>query len=204
MALLNYGTAAQNAFGTNTNPPANGGTDYDVYQATKNDGVVNGYDDPDNSYYGASLNLNNGINFNFKFFADMVEGFDYVVVTYLDGKEIVRYAADSEKLGTDFKNLRDLVVVPVDLSGEDANQSLVCTFYKKATVEGEADTKLTYAGDSVLGYCARALEKAPDNGAFSKKFYQTLANYVVAIRYYNENALPEVPEVETEGETENV
>ena len=188
VALLNYGAEAQKSFKYNTDNLANAGltvesTAEDVKLAEEK----NNYTDEDNSYYGASVNLKNELQFNFKFFADMVPGAVKAVVTIGEGEGATELATVTT-FGSDFKKNRDLIVVTVNVAAAQANEVMYCTFYDAD------DNAITTAGDSLLSYCVRAWagltdmkENNPDkykDQTCKLEFYQALANYVVAAHGY--------------------
>ena len=185
VALLNYGAEAQKSFDYNTDNLANAdltveSTAEDVKLAEEK----NNYTDEDNSYYGASVNLKNELQFNFKFFADMVPGAAKAVVT-IGNKTITVYADDFGDNNGKKGNGRELVVVTVNVAAAQANEVMYCTFYD---ANGNV---ITTAGDSLLSYCVRAwaglsamdADKLADQTC-GLEFYQALANYVVAAHGY--------------------
>ena len=188
VALLNYGAAAQEAFDYNADNLANAGltvesTAEDVKLAEEK----NNYTDEDNSYYGASVNLKNELQFNFKFFKDMIGEATYAEVT-IGNETITVYADDFGDNNGKEGNGRELVVVTVNVAAAQANEVMYCTFYD---ANGNA---ITTAGDSLLSYCVRAwagLTDMKENNPNKYKdqtckleFYQALANYVVAAHGY--------------------
>ena len=187
--MINYGALAQQSFLYNTSDLANSGEHaaemLDEY--TRDDGTYTNYLDATN-YYGASLNLENNIGFNFKFFADGLGTADKAVITYVNhtGKEFVVEISASD-FGTDYKKDRDLAVIHLDtLVAADARQLLTCKIFDK---DGNL---LAYAVDSIESYCARAIAglEAMSEDAYSEKnfkleFYHALMKYSMAAYDYD-------------------
>ena len=170
VALLNYGAAAQDAFDYNEGnlADANVGEVADVTVENTSNGM---------NYYGASLNLNNAIVFNFKFYR--VGGVESARVTYVDAEgntvtETVAVTKDTNANGV------ALWVVTLETSVVNAAVDMTCEL-----LDGNGNV-LASANDNVLSYCARALAgiaamgDAANDLAFGAKFYQALANYVCA------------------------
>ena len=187
VALLNYGAEAQKSFDYNADNLANAGVKDETVTNVDLTKENNDYTDEDNSYYGASVNLKNELQFNFKFFADMVPGAVKAVVT-IGNETITVYADDFGDNNGKKGNGRELVVVTVNVAAAQANEVMYCTFYD---ADGNA---ITTAGDSLLSYCVRAyagLTDMKENNPNKYKdqtckleFYQALANYVVAAHGY--------------------
>ena len=184
-ALLNYGAEAQKSFNYNNTDDklANAGVAENATHVDLTE-EKNNYTDEDNSYYGASVNLKNELQFNFKFFADMVSGAAKAVVT-IGNKTITVYADDFGDNNGKKGNDRELVVVTVNVAAAQANEVMYCTFYD------ENGNAITTAGDSLLSYCVRAWAglSAMDADKLAGQtcgleFYQALANYVVAAHGY--------------------
>lgn len=91
-ALLNYGAAAQNYFGVNTDKLANADvenkvttiSDYDKTTKLSSYGPVNVASNDHLSYYGSSLTLKGSLNSNLYFVVGDLEGVDHFDV-YVDG-----------------------------------------------------------------------------------------------------------------------
>ena len=134
-------------------------------------------------YYGSSVNLNNYLGFNFKFFANAVEGATHAVIKY-NGKTVEVYAS---VFTTETKKGNELVVIELEqLLASDAAFELTCTVYN-------GETELATATDSVYNYCARALAglaKMDGNAYAAQKykseFYKALVLYVEAAKSYTE------------------
>lgn len=180
-AMLAYGAAAQEAFDHNKNDLA---TNVDVTNGLLTvtpvpEQYVGDYSVAMRSYYyGASLTLENTIYFNFKFFADSVQGADYAVITDEKGNVLARV----EDFGYDFKQNKDIVVVTFDASVANATQLAKCTFYT------EGGTEIVSAQDNILSYCYRAIEGITASGytgSFGVKFYTALAEYAYAVSTYS-------------------
>ena len=187
--MINYGALAQQSFVYNTSDLANGG-EYAagvIEEYTRDDGEYTNKLDATN-YYGASLNLENNVGFNFKFFADVLAGADKAVITYVNhtGKEFVIEIAAAD-FGSDEKHSEQLVVIHLDtLVAADARQMLTCKIF-------DADGNvLAYATDSIESYCARAIagleimniDEYSDN-SFKIEFYQALMKYSMAAYDYD-------------------
>ena len=187
--MINYGALAQQSFGYKTGDLANSG-EYVTASAeeyTREDGVyVNKLDAE--GYYGASLNLENNIGFNFKFYKDGIENAEKAVITYVShtGKkyEIVVGVSDFK---LENKQERDIWVVHLDtLVAADAREMLKCEILDK---DGNV---LAYANDSIESYCARAIAglsamsvSAYSEQSFMIEFYQALMKYATAAYEYD-------------------
>ena len=198
-ATLNYGAEAQNAFNYN---PENLANDFDAlkaYMAQKAENNTTEETKPlENksegvNYYGASLNLNSNIVFNFKFLADaFAEGANIsAVVTYVNVKNEtvtltlengLSIVSETAKNGT-----VNLYVVKVDnLLIQDAAAVLTCT------ISDDKGNSFT-ATDSVIYYSARAINGLngmnQDSDAYKKQnfkqsFYYALVEYVQTVNGY--------------------
>ena len=185
--MLNYGAAAQDSFNYNEGNLANTVVaDRTVVNVDIENNTVAGAD-----YYGASLNLNSNICFNFKFLKDEVSANDvkaYVKYTDNNGENVcvVVIPVDEE---TTTKFPKDLYVVKFDtVIPEDAAQVFTCELID------ENGNVVATAQDSVLSYCVRAWAglSALDADAYAKQacgleFYQALANYAVIASGYAKN-----------------
>ena len=194
-AMLHYGAQAQKAFGHNTANLANAGI-----AAVQNVTVENKMEGE--RYYGASLNLEDHVIFNFKFFAGGVNA-DYAVVTFADGstKRIEFRDANGEYLPEILErnsaNVLLYVIKLDDIDLADVADDITCTIYWAHGEGNEDDEAIHTATDSVLSYCARAMEGLANmketneekyNGQkFKEDFYQALANYVAAVKGYAED-----------------
>ena len=191
-AMLHYGAQAQKAFGHNTDNLANAGI-----AAVQNVTVENKMEGE--RYYGASLNLEDHVIFNFKFFAGGVNA-DYAVVTFADGStKRVEFRDENgeylpEILERNSANVLLYVIKLDDIDLADVADDITCTIYW-AHGEGEEDDEAIHtAKDSVLSYCARAMEglanmketneEKYNAQKFKEDFYQALANYVAAVKDY--------------------
>ena len=182
-ALLNYGAQAQNSFGHNTDDLANDIlADADKVVAAPE---VSADTVKDTGYYGASLNAETNVQFNFKFYASAVEGATKVVVTY--GDTTLELDLAEVELATETKKGQTLVVVTLDtLVIADANELLNCKF---VDAEGNVYAEAT---DSIASYCARAIAglsaleaTAYEKQNFKLEFYYSIMNYANAVVAYN-------------------
>ena len=182
-ALLNYGAQAQGSFGHNTDDLANDIlADADKVVAAPE---VSADTVKDTGYYGASLNAETNVQFNFKFYASAVEGATKVVVTY--GDTTLELDLAEVELATETKKGQTLVVVTLDtLVIADANELLECKF---VDAEGNVYAEAT---DSIASYCARAIaglsaleETAYEKQNFKLEFYYSIMNYANAVVAYN-------------------
>ena len=178
-ALLNYGALAENAIlGAENDVNDEVNADFEQLDVDMNEDSVTTED-----YYGSSVNLNNYLGFNFKFFANAVEGATHAVITY-NGKTV---EVDVSAFTTETKKGNALVVIELEqLLASDAASELTCTVYN-------GETELATATDSVYNYCARALaglEKMDGNAYAAQKykseFYKALVLYVEAAKSYTE------------------
>ena len=151
-----------------------------THAETNSDSVADGV------YYGASLNLNSSILFNFKFLADQfetTEGLTAVVSyqTYDENGALVTVSVEVElELQS---NGKYLVALFDTFNADDAAGVFTCEIKNGTEV-------LASAQDSVLNYCGRALAGiAAAGGSYTSKFgtefYQALADYVAAVGAYN-------------------
>lgn len=183
-AMLNYGAAAQDSFNYNEENLANTVV---ADREVVNVDIVNNTNAGDD-YYGASLNLNSNICFNFKFLKEEVSGnVVEAYVKYVDknGENVcVVVVPVLEEITTKFP--KDLYVVKFDtIIPADAAQVFTCELID------ENGNVVATAQDSVLSYCARAIaglqamDPADYNGRqFKIEFYQAVANYIVAVSNY--------------------
>ena len=178
-ALLNYGALAENAIlGANNDVNADVNSKFEDLDVEMSAGSVTTED-----YYGSSVNLNNYLGFNFKFFANAVEGATHAVITY-NGKTVV---VDASVFTTETKKGNELVVIELEqLLASDAAAKLTCTVYNGEEV-------LATATDSVYNYCARALAGLAkmDGTAYAaqkykSEFYKALVLYIEAANKYTE------------------
>ena len=187
--MLNYGSLAQQSFGYNTDDLADSGEHVQplISEYERPDGeYVNSVDAT--HYYGASLNLENNIGFNFKFYKDGLETATVARVTYVNHTgRAVEITVPAESFGSDYKLERDIIVVHVGtLVAADARQMLHCEL-----LDSEGNV-LAYANDSIESYCARAiagLSAMPadvyDVQRFKIEFYQALMKYSMAAYDYD-------------------
>ena len=181
-ALLNYGALAENAIlGTNKDVIADVNADVNSKFEKLDDMSADSVTTED--YYGSSVNLNNYLGFNFKFFANAVKGATHAVITY-NGKTV---KVDASVFTTETKNGNKLVVIELEqLLASDAAFELTCTVYN-------GETELATATDSVYNYCARALAglakmdgTAYEAQKYKSEFYKALVLYVEAAKGYTE------------------
>ena len=191
--MINYGALAQQSFGYKTDDLANTGenaaaalADYTRAAGSYTNNMSG------TGYYGASLNLENNIGFNFKFYADGLETAEKAVITYVNhtGKAMsVEVALDEFK--REMKNDRELIVVHIGtLYAADAMQMLKCRILDK---DGNV---LAYANDSIESYCARAIAglgampaSLYETQSFGIEFYQALMKYAMASYDYDKDTV---------------
>ena len=178
-ALLNYGALAENAIlGANNDVNADVNSKFEDLDVEMSAGSVT-----TEEYYGSSVNLNTYLGFNFKFFANAVEGATHAEITY-NGKTVV---VDASVFTTETKKGNVLVVIELEqLLASDAAFELTCTVYN-------GKTELATATDSVYNYCARALAglakmdgTAYEAQKYKSEFYKALVLYVEAAKGYTE------------------
>ena len=186
MALLNYGAQAQISLApADDKPEGEELVNYsfnavneigDVAAAMSSEAVYN------DKYYGASLNLNSYLAFNFKFRAAAVAGATHAEITY--GGKTVRVDFADFRID-DNKGL--VIVTLAELYASDAALDLTCTVYSGEEV-------LATATDSVYNYCARAIAGLSKMDAetlakqsFQPEFYRSLILYLEAARAYDES-----------------
>ena len=193
--MLNYGALAQQSFDYNVDDLPNTGSRValNVDKYIRDNGVYKDYSEGTH-YYGASLNLENNVGFNFKFYADELVGVEKAVITYVNhtGKSFkVEIGVDEFKSET--KRGRSIYAIHLDtLVAADARQLLTCKLYN---AEGET---IAYAKDSIESYCARAIAglsamSADDyaNQSFGIEFYQALMKYSNSAYDYDPNTARE-------------
>jgi hypothetical protein len=187
--MINYGALAQQSFDYRTDDLANSGEHASALlgEYARPDGeYTNGLDAT--QYYGASLNLENNIGFNFKFYAEGIEGATRAVITYVNhtGRAFEIEVSVDQFVG-EVKNEREITVIHVGtLVAADARQMITCRI-----LDSEGNV-LAYAKDSIESYCARAIaglgEMPTDvygSQSFKVEFYQALMKYSMAAYDYD-------------------
>ena len=193
--MLNYGALAQQSFGYNENdlPTTGSRVTLNIDKYTREDGVYKDYSEGTH-YYGASLNLDNNVGFNFKFYADELDGVEKAIITYVNhtGKSFkVEIGVDEFK--TEIKRERSIYAIHLGtLVAADARQMLTCKLYN---ADGEV---IAYAKDSIESYCARAIAglSAMSSEDYAKQsfgieFYQALMKYSTSAYEYDPNTARE-------------
>jgi hypothetical protein len=180
-ALLNYGALAENAFASPENKT-------DVEEVNKNvndqftkldtDTKMDSSKVSNSVYYGASVNVESYLGFNFKFRAEAAKGATYAVITYGKNEVKVNITFDDNGLA---------IVTLNGLKASEADLALTCTLYD------DNGTKIATATDSVYNYCARALagldkmdETTYGKQNFKSEFYKSLVLYIEAAKNYAE------------------
>ena len=183
-ALLEYGAAAQASFNYTVN-----GLATDVEGLVEVEDVELDTNAFSESYYGASVNLESNLTFNFKFFAEAASTAAYAKVGYLNENGTMEYLTEELSLVSETKKNQPLWVVKFDtLLVSDAAMRLTCVLFD------ENGNELVSAEDSILCYCSRAINGLTtmkdanpsqySNQKFKEDFYQALANYVVNVWEY--------------------
>ena len=185
-ALLNYGAQAEIYFNQAANGTANNvaGLDTTDEPELSTDDLGNGIKPTDDAglYYLSSLNAQNNLQFNFKFFAEGLENATKAVITDADDNVIAEFTFNEFYTSTAKVNneVKDLYVIVVDnIDASYYNVAMTCTFYNANNEE------ITHVTDSILEYCTRAYNGNKANNNSNAYFFASIIEYGKAVAEYN-------------------
>ena len=187
-ALLNYGAASEGYWGYTGNEGTANDVEIDDFDTTVNTTpTADELGNPDkpqstNGYYAtSSANIQNNVQFNFKFNVAGIATISHAEFTYVDKDGIVQTVTVEYDEFHYEANTHRLVVTLDSIDISYYKTAITC---KLIGVEGETIDEVT---DSIFDYCTRAINgnaSLGESGKVALKLYCALVEYAKAVENY--------------------